>query len=101
MHTTNFAACSSNPTQSTPSQEGKPSAEIQENTESRVGLESNFSSLDSDSQSKDSQKQNLESSFSESKNLTESTTPKNLNKALPNINNSACGSTMPKQNLWQ
>ena len=41
----------------------------------------------------DSQKQNLESSFSESKNLTESTMLKNLNKALPNINNSACAST--------
>ena len=84
---TNFAACSSNPTQSTPSQEGKPSAEIQENTESRVGLESNFSSLDS--QSKDSQKQNLESNPIDS----ESTTSKNLSEALPNIKNSACAST--------
>ncbi|WP_394997119.1 hypothetical protein [uncultured Helicobacter sp.] len=30
---------------------------------------------------------------SESKKLTQSTTPKNPNKALPNINNSACVST--------
>ncbi|WP_395003072.1 hypothetical protein [uncultured Helicobacter sp.] len=35
----------------------------------------------------------------ESKQLTESTTSKNLIKALPNINNSACASTRPKQNL--
>ena len=41
----------------------------------------------------DSQKQNLESSFSDSKQLTESTTSKNLCEALPNINNSACAST--------
>ena len=41
----------------------------------------------------DSQKQNLESSFSESKQLTESTTPKNPSEALPDSNNSACGST--------
>ncbi|WP_395002904.1 hypothetical protein [uncultured Helicobacter sp.] len=45
----------------------------------------------------DSQKQNLESSFSESKQLPESITSKNLIEALPNINNSACASTIRAQ----
>ena len=83
-------------------------SERKENTESRVGLESNlaesqadsefkerldshFDNLDSKTESnsidsKDSQKQNLESSFLESNQLTESTTSKNLIKALPNLN---------------
>ena len=60
---------------------GKPSAEIQENTESRVGLDSRFNNSDS------------ESSFTDSKTITESTTSKNFSEALPNINNSACVST--------
>ena len=51
---------------------GKPSVESQVDSESKEGLES---------------------SFSESKNLTESTTPKNPSEALPNIKNSACAST--------
>ena len=51
---------------------GKPSVESQVDSESKEGLES---------------------SFSESKQLTESTTPKNPSEALPNINNSACAST--------
>ena len=60
---------------------GKPSVEIQENTESRVGLDSRFNNSDS------------ESSFTDSKTITESTTSKNFSEALPNINNSACVST--------
>ena len=51
---------------------GKPSVESQVDSESKEGLES---------------------SFSESKQLTESTTPKNPSEALPNIKNSACAST--------
>ena len=54
LHNTNFFACNSNPTESTPS-EAEPSAECRENTESSVGLES---------------------SLSDSKKFTESTTPK-------------------------
>ena len=64
-------------------QEGKPLTESQVDSQSKKSLESN----------QDSQKQNLESSFSESKQLTESTTPKNPSEALPDSNNSACGST--------
>ena len=52
---------------------GKPSAECRENTESSVGLESSFVSLDSESSSTNS----------DSKQLTESTTSKNLSEALP------------------
>ena len=52
---------------------GKPSAECRENTESSVGLESSFVSLDSESSSTNS----------DSKQLTESTTSKNLCEALP------------------
>ena len=51
---------------------GKPSAESQADSES---------------------KESPESSSTESKTITESTTLKNPNKALPNINNSACAST--------
>ena len=60
-------------------------ANLYENTESRA----------------DSESKATESSFLESKSITQSTTPKNPNEALPNINNSACGSTRPKQNLWE
>ena len=70
---TNFFACSSNPTESTPS-EAKPSVEIQENTESKESLDSSLSSSDS-----------------------ESATLKNPSEALPNINNSACVSTSRAQ----
>ena len=65
---TNFVACNSNPTESTPS-EAEPSTECKENTESKESLESSLTESQADS---------------ESKQLTESTTPKNLNKALPN-----------------
>ena len=64
---------------------GKPSAEIQENTESRVGLDSRFNNSDS------------ESSFTDSKTITESTTSKNFSEALPDSNNSVCGSTSRAQ----
>ena len=64
-------------------QEGKPSVECKASSESSVGLES------SPTDSKDSQKQSIESSLtdSESKIITQSTTSKTLNEALPNINN--------------
>ena len=52
----------------------KPSTECKADSESKEHLES--SSIDS-----------------ESKQLTESTTPKNPNEALPDLNNSACAST--------
>ncbi|WP_394996310.1 hypothetical protein [uncultured Helicobacter sp.] len=57
--------CNIGITESTPSR-AKPRAECKENTESKEGLESSVSSLDSDSESKDSQKQNLESSLLDS-----------------------------------
>ena len=66
-------------------QEGKPSAECKENTESKKNLDSRFSNSDSESRG------NIESSFnfldSKSKQYTESPTPKNLIKALPDSNN--------------
>ena len=64
-------------------QDGKPSVECKASSESSVGLES------SPTDSKDSQKQSIESSLtdSESKIITQSTTSKTLNEALPNINN--------------
>ena len=58
--------CNIGITESTPRQESKPRTEIQENTESKESPESSVSSLDSDSESKDSQKQNLESSLLDS-----------------------------------
>ena len=80
----------------------KPNTECKENIESRVGLESNltesqadseskkrleshFDTLDSNTESssidsKDSQKQIMESNLSESKQLTQSTTPKILTR---------------------
>ena len=88
LHNTNFFACNSNPTESTPS-EAEPSAECRENTESQVdsessvGIDSMFDTSDSDS---------------DSKTIAQSTTPKNPSEALPNVN-SACDSTRPKQNL--
>ena len=54
LHNTNFFACNSNPTESTPS-EAEPSAECRENTESQVdsessvGIDSMFDTSDSDS----------------------------------------------------
>ncbi|WP_394994796.1 hypothetical protein [uncultured Helicobacter sp.] len=42
---------------------------------------------------------NTKSHLTESKTDSQSPTSKNLIKTLPNINNSACASTMPKQNL--
>ena len=65
---------------------GKPSVECKADSESNESLETSLTESQADS---------------ESKQLTESTTSKNLNEALPNINNSACASTRPKQNLWQ
>ena len=72
---TNFAACSSNPTESTPRQEGKPSAECKADSESKESLDS------------------------ESKQLTESTTSKNPSEALPDSKNSACGSTSRAESM--
>ena len=83
---TNFVACNSNPTESTPS-EAEPSAECRENTESQVDSES---SVGIDSM--------FDTSDSDSKTIAQSTTPKNPSEALPNVN-SACDSTRPKQNL--
>ena len=65
-----------------------------------MGLESNLTESRVDSESKerlDSNFDNLDSN-TESKQLTESTTPKNPSEALLNSNNSACASTMPKRN---
>ena len=78
-----------NPTFSSQSLEcpGKPRTEIQENTESRVGLDSRFNNSDS------------ESSFTDSKTITESTTSKNFSEALPNLNNSACDSTSRAESM--
>ncbi|WP_394996216.1 hypothetical protein [uncultured Helicobacter sp.] len=76
---TNFFVCNIGIAESTPRQGDKPSAECKADSESKTILES----IPTDS---------------ESKQLTESTTLKNLIKALPNTN-SACGSTRPKQNL--
>ena len=69
--------------------------------ESNEDLESSFKVSDSQS-NQDSQKQNLESNpiDLESKQLTQSTTLKNPSETLLNTN-SACGSTRPKQNLWE
>ena len=86
LHNTNFFACNSNPTESTPS-EAEPSAECRENTESQVDSES---SVGIDSM--------FDTSDSDSKTIAQSTTPKNPSEALPNVN-SACDSTRPKQNL--
>ena len=65
-----------------------------------MGLESNLTESRVDSESKkrlDFNFDNLDSN-TESKQLTESTTPKNPSEALLNTNNSACASTMPKRN---
>ena len=83
---TNFVACNSNPTESTPS-EAEPSTECKENTESKESLESSLTESQADS---------------ESKQLTESTTPKNLNKALPNKICSAAAHTISRPcRVWQ
>ena len=70
--------------QSLECQEGKPSAECRENTESKKGLESSLTESSADS---------------ESKSITQSITPKNLSEALPNINNSACASTSRAESI--
>ena len=81
---TNFFVCVGSPTESTPS-ETKPSAECKADSESKESLESSLTESRADSESS-----------SESKQLTQSTTSKNLIKALPNIN-SACVSTSRAQ----
>ena len=73
---------------------GKPNAEFKENSESKTSLDSRFNNSDSESSPIVSEsKKALESSSTDSKTITQSPTSKNLNKALPNTNNSACVST--------
>ena len=75
---------------------GKPSVECKADSESKKRLESHFDTLDSNTESSsiDSEsKKALESSSTDSKTITQSPTSKNLNKALPNTNNSVCDST--------
>ena len=70
--------------QSLECQEGKPSAECRGNIESKKGLESSLTESSADS---------------ESKSITQSTTPKNPNEALPDSNNSACASTSRAESI--
>ena len=82
--------------ESTPSQEASPAqdskidSESHKSAESPKDLESRFKNIDSNLESNATESKSK--TISESKKLTESTTPQNLNKALPDSNN-GCDST--------
>ena len=66
---------------------GKPSAESQADSESKESLESHFDNLDSNTESSLSDSKTI--TESESKQPTQSTTPKNPSEALPDLDNGA------------
>ena len=74
---------------------------VRQDSESKESLESHFDTSDSNTESSlwDSKTITESNSIdSESRQFTQSTTPKNPSEALLNTNNSACASTMPKRN---